>query len=65
MLLLIPFLAGAGTTGYFWYNQKQENKPTVQDELYAVLLPIFIILVGLLFLRWLHAKGTIPKTKKS
>jgi hypothetical protein len=62
MFLLIPFLAGAGTTGYLWYKGKEKEKPTFKADLYATLTPIFLIIMCLLFLRWLHAKGTTPKS---
>jgi putative copper export protein len=59
MFLLIPFLVGAGTTGYVWYNSKEEEKETTfQDELFNILKPIFLILVVVLFLRWLYLKGS-------
>lgn len=63
MFLLIPFLAGAGVTGYAWYNSSspKEEEKTFQAELFAVLQPVFLILLGLLILRWLYIKGTNSK----
>ncbi|WMX15277.1 hypothetical protein [Aureispira sp. CCB-E] len=58
MFLLIPFLAGAGATGYLWYNSKEEKEPTFKDELFNILKPVFLILVLVLFLRWLYLKGS-------
>jgi len=63
MFLLIPFLAGAGATGYLWYNGSKEEEPTLKEDVFSVLTPIFLIVLGLLFLRWLYAKGTVQKTK--
>ena len=59
MFLLIPFLLGAGSTGYWWWSSnKEEEEPTFEKDLFAILKPILIILLGLLLIRWLYAKGT-------
>lgn len=59
MFLLIPFLAGVGSTGYLWYNSKEEEKkPTFQQEVIQVLAPILILILVLLIFRWLYLQGS-------
>lgn len=59
MPLFIPFLIGASTTGYFWYNSKEEEKePTFLEELIKILTPILLVILVLLIFRWLYKKGS-------
>ena len=63
MPLFIPFLIGASTTGYFWYNSKEEEKePTLVEELMKVLAPILLVILVLLIFRWLYKKGSKSTT---
>ena len=64
MPLLIPFVLGAGATGYWWWNSKDEAEPTFSSELFETLKPILIVILVILFLRWLYVKGTASKTAK-
>lgn len=63
MPLLIPFLVGAGATGYWWWSSDKEEEPTFTSELFEVLKPILIVIVIILFLRWAYVKGSAPKSK--
>lgn len=64
-LLLIPFLAGAGATGYWWWSSSEDEKPSFTGELFEVLKPFLIIVIVLLALRWLYKQGsTTNKLKK-
>lgn len=63
-LLLLPFLAGAGATGYWWWSSSTEKKPSFAGELFEVLKPFLIVLIVLLALRWLYKQGSANKTKK-
>lgn len=60
MPFLIPFFIGASATGYFWYNSKkeQEQKPTFQQEVVKILMPIVAFILVLLILRWLYLQGS-------
>jgi hypothetical protein len=58
-MLFIPFLIGASTTGYFWYNSKEEEKePTFWEDVLKILAPILILILILLVFRWLYIQGT-------
>ncbi|WMX17073.1 hypothetical protein [Aureispira sp. CCB-E] len=61
MPFLIPFILGAGGTGFLWWQtkQKEEKEPHLGEDLWNALKPILIILLVLLFLRWLYKKGSI------
>jgi hypothetical protein len=61
MPFFIPLIIGASTTGFLWYNSaKEETKaPTFKDEFLKLLYPVLLILVVLLFFRWLYLKGSI------
>jgi ACR3 family arsenite efflux pump ArsB len=57
-MLIIPFLIGASTTGYFWYNTKEEEKEqTFWQELTKVLAPVLLLILVLLLFRWLYTQG--------
>jgi len=60
MPFLIPLVIGASTTGVLWYNstKEQEQKPTFKEDFLQLLYPFLLILVLLLFFRWLYNKGT-------
>lgn len=60
MPFLIPLVIGAGTTGYWWYqsNQKQQEQPSFKQEFLNVLYPVLILLLILLFFRWLYRQGS-------
>ncbi|WP_052596108.1 hypothetical protein [Aureispira sp. CCB-QB1] len=62
-LIILPFLAGAGATGYWWWSSSTEEKPTFSGELFKVLQPFLIILIVLLALRWLYKQGSTAKKK--
>jgi len=62
MFLLIPFLLGAGGTGYWWWSSEQEKETTFTEDLFEILKPILLILLVLLFLRWLYIKSS-PATQ--
>lgn len=67
-LLLLPFLAGAGGTGFLWWksNKEEEEQPDLKKDLWEALKIILIILLVLLFLRWLYKKGSIqPKNNEN
>jgi hypothetical protein len=65
LMFIVPLVAGAGATGYFWWSSSTEEKPTFTGELFEVLKPFLIIAVVLLALRWLYKQGsTANKIKK-
>ena len=61
MPFFIPFIIGASGTGFLWWNnnQQEEKEPDLGEDLWNALKPILIILLVLLFLRWLYKKGAI------
>ncbi len=61
MPFLIPFIIGASGTGFLWWknSQEEEKEPNLGEDLFDALKIILIILVLLLFLRWLYKKGTM------
>ena len=66
MPFFIPLIIGAGSTGYLWYNSdKKKEEPTFKDEFLKLLYPVLLILVVLLFFRWLYLKGSIKNTEPS
>lgn len=63
MPFFIPLIIGAGTTGYLWYNSNQQKQePTFKEEFLKLLYPALMILVVVLFFRWLYLKGAIQTT---
>lgn len=59
MPFFIPLIIGASTTGYLWYqstNKKEET--TFKGEFLKLLYPALLILVVVLFFRWLYLKGS-------
>lgn len=65
MPLLIPFILGAGATGYWWWSSKDQEQPSFTGELLKVLQPFLIIALILLALRWLYKQGSNTKTTKT
>jgi len=61
MPFFIPLLLGASGTGFLWWktSQKEEQQPNLGEDIWNALKPILIILLVLLFLRWLYKKGSI------
>lgn len=61
MPFFLPLILGASGTGILWWTstQKEEKEPNLGDDLWNALKPILIILLVLLFFRWLYKKGTI------
>ncbi|BDS12985.1 hypothetical protein [Aureispira anguillae] len=59
MPLLIPFLVGASTTGFLWYNSAKEQKavPTFQEEFFKIAKPLLLIGLAILFFRWLYLRN--------
>lgn len=64
MFLLIPFLLGAGGTGYWWWSteKEKEKESTFTEDLFAILKPVLLVLLVLLLLRWLYVKSS-PATQ--
>ncbi|WMX12395.1 MULTISPECIES: hypothetical protein [unclassified Aureispira] len=60
MPFFIPLIIGASTTGFLWYNSAKEDKkePTFNEELLKLAYPVLLLLMVLLFFRWLYHKGT-------
>ncbi len=58
MFLLLPFLLGAGSTGYWWWSSQEQKEPSLIQELFDLLKPILLVLLVLLFFRWLYAQST-------
>jgi ACR3 family arsenite efflux pump ArsB len=60
MPFFIPLIIGATGTGYLWYNsaKEEEKEPTFKEELLKILYPVLLLLIVLLFFRWLYQKGT-------
>jgi len=60
MPFFIPLIIGATGTGYLWYNssKEQEKEPTFKEELLNILYPVLLLLIVLLFFRWLYQKGS-------
>jgi len=65
MPFFIPLLIGASTTGFLWYNSAKEEKKetTFKDEFLKLLYPVLLILIVVLFFRWLYLKGSIQNVK--
>lgn len=65
MPFFIPLIIGASTTGFLWYNSATEEKKetTFKDEFLKLLYPVLLILIVVLFFRWLYLKGSIPNLK--
>lgn len=61
MPFLIPLILGASGTGFLWWqaSQKEEKAPSLGEDIWNALKPILIILLVLLFLRWLYKKGSL------
>lgn len=67
MPLFIPVIAaaaGAGATGWLWWSNSKEEKPTFSGELMEILKPLLIIAVILFGLRWLYKQGNSTKKPK-
>lgn len=66
MPLIIPFLLGAGSTGWFWYQNtsKADQEPTLESSLQKAFLWVFVFILALLVLRWLYNKGTTKESPK-
>lgn len=59
MFLLLPFLLGAGGSSYWWWSsQKKQQQPSLWKDLLDILKPIVLIVILLLFIRWLYVKSS-------
>jgi hypothetical protein len=54
MPLLIPFILGAGGTGYFWWKSStdDEDTPTLEKDLTNAAKYFAMAIVAVLVLRW-------------
>lgn len=69
MAFFIPVLLGVSATagaGWWWSSSSSEDdKPTVSGEIWETVKPIVVLLLVVVFLRWLWKKGSTEGSTKN
>ncbi len=66
MPLFIPFLIGAGGTGFWWWksSQEEDEAPNLKDDLINVAKYSGIAILAILVIRWAWKKTRITNAPK-